>query len=1230
MRFFLRTIVITLFLSLTIFTTCSLEGDILAQRPKPVEIPPPIIPEPFITAPDTPVIIAFDGFLTVKWNAIEGAEIYEVYLNTDQQPPTLPVKTVAVTTAVLDSLINKTTYYIWIKARDGLYSSDYSPRGIGIPWPTNEKPATPYSPIIIPGINQLTVNWEKCGGAVSYEVYINTSPTNPSAPEIITEKTSAVIKNLENEKIYYLWIQAVNNAGKSDYSPLETGTPKIPTVVPATPAKPVLTVGSRELTVSWQAVELAAAYEIWYGTANNSTQAKKREGDDITGDITETVITRLENETTYYVWIKAKNIVGTSEFSLPANAKPSAFAVLPLVPTTPSTNPGSRTLTVTWSVVEGALSYEVWVGVTDNAVNAEKHGEDVSGTSIMLTDLVNETTYYVWVKAKNAIGISEYSPRASGTPSVFAATPPTPQTAPTVIAGSGQLTISWQTAEGANSYEVWAGTSSNPTLATKRSNDVADLFLVITGLANGTTYYVWIKAKNTVSTSNFSPMASGTPSGFLGIPLPPSIPSISIGTGQIIITWAAVEGATAYEVWIGTVNNSASATKNGVDISTSLSTTISSLTNGTTYYIWIKAKNSYGISGFSPVANGKPVANATAPTLSASNGQLSVTWTAIAGAEQYEVFYGTGINPPQTASQTVTGTSTTISGLVNGTTYNVWINGINSTGTGAMSSAANAKPIGNMGTVTLTTGGSGQLVLNWSTVDGADQYEVYRNTTDSIPTSPSQTVSTTTVTIGSLTNGTTYYVWVKPKNAKGTGNASTLINGKPLGTPGTPVLSFGSEYNQLLVTWTAVAGADEYEVYYGIGTPTTLAATTTGTTTTITGLTYGTIYYVRLQAKNANGVSNYGQTESGTTCSLELYRGVEKICNHNITTALSWISTNAVSGDKFSIILGESDSISPKNLNYSGKTVSITILGYGSERTITLNTNGNMFTVNSNVTLILDENIKLVGINTDSIIYVSGGSLIMNDGSKINGNTNKGQGYGGNGGAVSVDSLGIFTMNGGEISDNKAGDGGGVYINNGTFTMNSGVISNNRPYGGYASYGGGVYVNNSGTFTMNNGVISGNEARDGGGVYVNNGGTFTMNNGVINNNTVKFSNIDSYGGGVYIKKGTFTMNGGLISGNTAIASTNYNSYGGGVFVSINGTFTKSGGGTIYGYINGDSNSNTVKNASGVVLSSRGHAVYVGIDSGYVGTYPAKGRETTAGPGVNMDSSMSGMAGGWEN
>jgi hypothetical protein len=281
--------------------------------------------------------------------------------------------------------------------------------------------------------------------------------------------------------------------------------------------------------------------------------------------------------------------------------------------------------------------------------------------------------------------------------------------------------------------------------------------------------------------------------------------------------------------------------------------------------------------------------------------------------------------------------------------------------------------------------------------------------------------------------------------------------------------------------------------------------------------------------------------------------------------------------------------------------------GIGSIRSISLSSNGSLFTVNSGVTFILDENIALVGRSTNnaSLVFVSGGTLIINDKTKISGNTgspNSG------GGGVRVISSGIFIMNGGEISGNTiyssstnyspVSSGGGVYVSSGNFTMNGGEIFGNTASSSSTgskssprSYGGGVYADN---FIMNGGKIFGNTSS-----------SFSPHNP------------SAYGGGVCA--GNFTMNGGEIFGNVTDAS--YDPKGGGVY--CGSVFIKTGSGTITGYSSDNANGNVSKN-NNVVKNNSGHAVYV------VGTSSAMRRETTAGPGVNLDSRVSGAAGGWEN
>ena len=384
------------------------------------------------------------------------------------------------------------------------------------------------------------------------------------------------------------------------------------------------------------------------------------------------------------------------------------------------------------------------------------------------------------------------------------------------------------------------------------------------------------------------------------------------------------------------------------------------------------------------------------------------------------------------------------------------------------------------------------------------------------------------------------------------------------------------------------------------------------------------------------------------------------VSGNTLAEKLQWVKDNAVSNTTYTIEVSADEAIDPHTLSYTSLN-DITIILWGSEgeKVISLSQRGPLFTVETDVTLVLYSNITLQGRSDNYsplVIVDGGGTLIMNTRAKISGNTYRFSssntdhfGYGGGvvvaengvftmkggeisgntitpppnyyngtyGGGVFVGRNGIFTMEDGEISYNSAiTGGGGVYVgNNATFTMEGGKISNNTADRANVPSGGGVYVGNNGggagTFTMRGGEISGNTSGSGGGVYVNYYSTFTMEDGEISGNTA------SSGGGVYTSTGSFTMTGGKISGNTARS-------GGGVYVGNNVTFIKSGG-TIYGYDASDMiNSNVVKNSSGVVVSDQGHAVYVYYGSMY------KRRETTAGPAVNLDSTKDGAEGGWEN
>jgi hypothetical protein len=94
----------------------------------------------------------------------------------------------------------------------------------------------------------------------------------------------------------------------------------------------------------------------------------------------------------------------------------------------------------------------------------------------------------------------------------------------------------------------------------------------------------------------------------------------------------------------------------------------------------------------------------TGATATAGNAQVTLSWTASSGAATYNVYQGTSAGGESTtAIQTgIIGTSAVVGALTNGSTYYFTIAAVNSNGTSAASSEANATP-----TAPTTAGGGG-------------------------------------------------------------------------------------------------------------------------------------------------------------------------------------------------------------------------------------------------------------------------------------------------------------------------------------------------------------------------------------------------------------------------------------------------------------------------------------------------------------------------------------------
>lgn len=259
------------------------------------------------------------------------------------------------------------------------------------------------------------------------------------------------------------------------------------------------------LWARWTAISYSITYQLDGGTNNGSNPASYT-----VETPTITLLGGTKPELNFAGWYDNAGLTGSAVTSIPVGTSGNkefwAKWVTVATPAAPMVAAGNGQLSLTWTAAAGASAYEVWYSTANDSSDASQMaGDPITTTSATLTGLTNGTVYYVWLKAKNAGGSTTgFSPVSSGVPLGIpgAATP---------TAGNTQLSLSWTAVAGATAYEVWYGTSSNSAAAGKLVNNPSTTSATLTGLTNGTVYYVWLKARNFSGTSAFGPIASGTP-----------------------------------------------------------------------------------------------------------------------------------------------------------------------------------------------------------------------------------------------------------------------------------------------------------------------------------------------------------------------------------------------------------------------------------------------------------------------------------------------------------------------------------------------------------------------------------------------------------------------------------------------------------------------------------------------------------------------------------------------
>lgn len=163
--------------------------------------------------------ISSNSKIKVTWNSVSGADCYEFYWGTSNNPNKAKKGNDKTgTEAYLLNVEEGDSFYFWVKAKKSDVTSDFS-KSVYCSVPTST--INPPTGVTATSTSEstITVSWNAVSGATKYDVYWSTSPYSSSALHIgDTESLSMGIKNASANTTYYFWVKATDGNKTSDFS----------------------------------------------------------------------------------------------------------------------------------------------------------------------------------------------------------------------------------------------------------------------------------------------------------------------------------------------------------------------------------------------------------------------------------------------------------------------------------------------------------------------------------------------------------------------------------------------------------------------------------------------------------------------------------------------------------------------------------------------------------------------------------------------------------------------------------------------------------------------------------------------------------------------------------------------------------------------------------------------------------------------------------------------------
>gem|GEM_PF-1065198 len=740
------------------------------------------------SAPTSLVATAGDGSVALVWQSALGASSYSVLRGTTSGGESMtPIGTVSSPTFQDNGLTNGTTYYYEVTAVNNAGQSSVSNEAFATP-----KAMAPTAPVLsaTAGNGQAVLSWSGSVGATSYNVYQGATSGSESPAPIAAgvTSTSYTVAGLTNGSTYYFEVAGVNNSGAGAVS---NEVAVVPVSAPPAPTNLTARGGNGQVALNWTASLGASTYNVYLGTAPGGESATP-----IAINLTSTTYTAtgLTNTTAYYFTVAAVSAGGVSRPSNEATATPAATGtggnvLLAYEPFTEATG--------ALNGAAGGGDFGWAAGWVEQSGSSAVPGYDIASTSpLTYSGLLITPNYGIGGYGYQGVG-RELDVSANGAFSSYLSNG--------VIGAPGSTVwLSFLIRKDTNTTEttaIYLNTNSVPWYSTAPNNLGIGYFGTSSNDANANPH--WSLQFNGITVQSTAPVVMGQPTLLVA--------AVTFGTGgsgdqvSLYVNPASLGGTAPVTPTLqyapgGSIAFQAIAYYGG---DTTNQSSVDEIRLGSSY------------AAVTPVPAATAPGAPTGVTAIAGSGQVQLSWTPSLGATSYQVWDSTGGNYGEVGSS-VAGTSTTITGLTNGTAYTFYVTASNGAGTSGPSNFVSATPMAAVPTspTGLTaSAANGQVILNWTASAGAASYNVYQGTTaGGEAAAPVATgITLTTATIIALTNGTAYFFKVVAVNAGGSSGYSNEASATPMpGASGASTLLAYEPFGEAVGALTGASGGGDF------------------------------------------------------------------------------------------------------------------------------------------------------------------------------------------------------------------------------------------------------------------------------------------------------------------------------------------------------------------------------------------------------------------------------------